>query len=201
MFAEFGNPITVVTKNRLVARDRADLAADRAAAVCLSVTILNPELGGKLAPRASRPAGPPAAVAELPAARVPAGVTVDPVIPGLTDHELPAILWAAAQAGPQFAGYVLLRLPLGVGPLFGDCLARHYPERRTKVLARVRDVRGGKLNDAGFGSRMSEEAELAGQIRELYRLSCRRVGLSKHFPELLAAAFPRPARTQSLLFE
>jgi DNA repair photolyase len=204
VFAEFRNPVTVITKNGLVARDRdllADLARDRAAAVCLSVTTLDADLAGRLEPRASRPAGRLAAVAELAAAGVPVGVMVGPVIPGLTDHELPAILRAAAQAGARFAGYTLLRLPLAVGPLFDDWLRRHCPDRREKVLGRVRATRGGVLNDARFGSRMRGEGELARQLRSLFALGCRRAGLSSRFPELSATAFRRPGGTQQLLFE
>jgi DNA repair photolyase len=116
--AEFRNPVVVVTKNHLVTRDAdllAELAAHRAAAVFLSVTTLDGDLARVMEPRASQPAGRLAAVAELARAGVPVGVLVAPVIPGLTDHELPAILAAAARAGARHAGYVLLRLPHGVG--------------------------------------------------------------------------------------
>src|SRR6516164_4617246 len=119
VLAEFRNPVGIVTKNRLVERDRdvlGDLARDRAAAVWLSVTTLDGSLAGKMEPRASQPAGRLAAITALADAGVPVGVLTAPVIPGLNDHELPAILTAARQAGARFAGYTMVRLPLGVAP-------------------------------------------------------------------------------------
>ena len=107
-----------------------------------------------LEPRAATPQRRLDAVATLAAAGVPVGVMIAPVIPGLTDHELPAILKAVAEAGARNAGFVPLRLPHGVSSLFDEWLQRHYPDRRDKVLNRVREMRGGKLNDPNFGSRM-----------------------------------------------
>jgi DNA repair photolyase len=128
-------------------------------------------------------------------------VLVAPVIPGLTDHEMPAILAEAAAAGARFAGYVLLRLPHGVADLFEDWLGRHFPDRKDKVLGRIRSLRGGRLNDPRFGVRMRGEGPLAGAVRDLFRLSCRRAGLRRGGPALSAAAFRRPGGTQRLLFE
>src|SRR5262249_2522513 len=155
-----------------------ELARHQAAAAFLSVTTLDADLAGKLEPRATRPAGRLEAIAALAAAGVPVGVLVAPVIPGLTDHELPAILEAAAPAGARHAGYVLLRLPHGVAGLFDEWLRRHYPARRDKVLGRLRSMRGGGLNDAAFGSRMTGQGELAGQIKALFALGCRKAGIS-----------------------
>jgi DNA repair photolyase len=118
-----------------------------------------------------------------------------------TDHELPAILAAAAKAGARCAGYVLLRLPHGLGPLFEQWLKQHYPERRDKVLSRLRDMRGGEIYDSRFGSRMTGQGELAEQIAALFALGCRRAGLTKRLPPLSTAAFRRPGGTQRLLFE
>jgi DNA repair photolyase len=204
VFAEFRNPVAVVTKNHLVTRDRdllAELAAHQAAAVFVSVTTLDSELARKLEPRATQPAGRLAAIAELARAGVPVGVMVAPVVPGLTDHELPAILAAAAKAGARCAGFVLLRLPGAVAGLFDDWLRRHFPERRDKVLGRLRDMRGGVLNDPRFGERMRGRGELAEQIRALFHLACRRAGIAGRFPPLSPAAFRRPGGTQRLLFE
>jgi DNA repair photolyase len=204
VFAEFRNPVGVVTKNHLVSRDRdllAELAGYQAAAVFLSITTLDGELANKLEPRASSPAGRLAAVEELSRAGVPVGVLVAPIIPGLTDHELPAILEAAAKAGAQCAGYTLLRLPYGLGSLFEEWLQRHFPARRDKVLSRLREMRGGAIYNARFGSRMTGQGVLAEQVAALFALSRRRAGIGERFPTLSTAAFRRPGGTQKLLFE
>lgn len=203
VLAEFRNPVVVITKNQLVTRDvdlLAGLATVRAAAAFLSVTTLDPHLAGLLEPRASRPCGRLAAIETLARAGVPAGVMVAPVIPGLNDHEIPSILAACSQAGATFAGYTLLRLPLAVGPLFERWLERHVPEKKARILGRVRDLHGGKLNDARFHHRMHGRGAGARLIADLFRLGCRRAGVNKGGPRLSTAAFRRPGRTQRLLF-
>ncbi|MFO0983434.1 MAG: PA0069 family radical SAM protein [Planctomycetota bacterium] len=195
VLAEFKNPVAIVTKNHLVARDvdlLQQLAQVDAAAVFLSITTLDDALCGVLEPRTSRPPARLAAIRELRAANVPVGVLVAPVIPALTDHALPAILAAAAAAGAQFAGYVVLRLPHGVRPLFERWLARHAPLKRAKVLGRLRDLRGGRLNDPRFGSRMTGEGAFAGEIAALFKLACRRAGIATQMPQLSTGAFRRP---------
>src|SRR6185503_13840138 len=140
VLAEFRNPIVIITKNHLVTRDLdflAELAANQCATVRLSVTTLDSDLAQAMEPRASLPNHRLAAIKALAAAGVPAGVMVAPVIPGLTDHEMPAILMAAAEAGARSAGYVVLRLPFGVAPLFEDWLTRHVPDKKEKVLGRI----------------------------------------------------------------
>ena len=157
VLAEFRQALVIITKNRLVTRDIdliGELARHGAAGVFLSITTLDPELAGRLEPRTTRPAGRLEAIAELAAAGIPTGVMVAPIIPGLTEHEMPAILAAAARAGARQAGYTMVRLPLGVAELFQDWLGRHYPDRKDKVLGRIRGVREGKLNDVRFGVRM-----------------------------------------------
>jgi DNA repair photolyase len=204
VLAEFRNPVAVVTKRHLVARDAdllAELARHQAAVVFLSITTLDRELARRMEPRASQPEGRLAAIEELAKAGVPVGVLVAPVIPGLTDHEMPAILTAAAQAGATTAGYILLRLPHGVAALFDDWLRQHYPARRDKVLQRLRAMRGGALNDPRFGSRMRGEGILAEQVRALFHLSRQRAGLDRGFSALSVAAFRRPGGTQGVLFE
>jgi DNA repair photolyase len=152
-------------------------------------------------PRASRPAARLAAIEALTKAGVPVGVMVAPVIPGLTDHELPAILRAARDAGAQSAGYVVLRLPYAVGPLFEAWLERHFPERKDKVLGRLRELRGGRLYDHRFGSRMRGEGPWAELLRNLFGLTCRQLGLNRRPTELSTAAFRRPGPQQRSLFE
>jgi DNA repair photolyase len=204
VLAEFRNPVTVVTKNHLVTRDAdllVDLAGHEAAAVFLSLTTLDEQLQQKMEPRASHPAGRLAAVEELSRAGIPVGVLLAPVIPGLTDHEIPALLQAAARAGARFAGYVMLRLPLGVADLFERWLVQHYPEKKDKVLGRIREVRGGHLNDPRFGSRMVGEGPIARMIREFFPLSRRQAGITGRGPHLSTAAFRRPGGEQRLLFE
>jgi DNA repair photolyase len=204
VFVEFRNPVGIVTKNHLVTRDSdllAELAHHQAAAVLLSITTLDSELARRMEPRASQPLGRLAAIEELTKAGVPVAVMVAPVIPGLTDHELPAILEAAAKAGARWAGYVLLRLPHGLGPLFEEWLQEHYPARRDKVLSRLRDMRGGAIYDAQFGSRMTGQGPMAEQIAALFAMGCRRAGLTEPFPKLSTAAFRRPGGKQLMLFE
>ncbi|HZN60806.1 MAG TPA: PA0069 family radical SAM protein [Planctomycetota bacterium] len=203
VFAEFRNPVSIVTKNHLVTRDTdllADLARHRAAAVFVSVTTLDGDLARAMEPRASAPARRLAAISTLAAAGVPVGVLIAPVIPGLTEHEIPAILAAAAKAGARHAGRVMLRLPFGVKELFDRWLERHEPGKRKKVLGRLRDVRGGRLNETAFGSRMRGEGPLADQIHQLFSATCLRLGISERGPELSVEAFRRPGPVQLGLF-
>lgn len=195
VLAEFRNPAGVVTKNHLVTRDLdilKELAGFRAAQVVLTITSLDPDLQQKLEPRASSPPARLEAVRELSRAGIPTGVLIAPVIPGLTDHEIPRILKAAQDAGAMFAGYVMLRLPHGVKELFQDWLGRHYPEKADKVLARIKQVRGGKLYKNGFGDRMRGEGLFAEMIRDVFQLTCKKLGLTRA-PELSTAAFRRPS--------
>lgn len=201
VLAEFRNPVVVVTKNYLVRRDAdllGTLAEHRAAAVSLSITSLDPELARRLEPRASHPRRRLAAIEALTAEGVPTGVLVAPVIPGLNEHEIPSILEAAAQAGATHAGFIVLRLPGGVGSLFEEWLEVHAPERKKRVLARLRDVRAGDLHDSRFGHRMRGQGPYAEQIRDLFELSRRKVGIEKRITRLSTAAFRRPHEQLSL---
>jgi DNA repair photolyase len=203
VLAECRNPCGVITKNHLVTRDidvLRELAAHNAAVVILSMTSLDNELSARMEPRASAPARRLAAIEELVKAGIPAGVMVAPVIPGLTDHEVPAILSAAASAGASAAGFVPVRLPLDVAPLFEDWLARHYPDRKDKVLNRIRDLRGGKLNDSNFHSRIVGQGPWADQLKALFDVAKRKAGLDRAFPELSAGDFRPPAGAQMTLF-
>jgi len=199
VLAEFRNPVFIITKNLLVTRDidlLADLARDNAAAVLLSITTLNADLARIMEPRAAQPAARLRAIKELTQAGVPSGVMVSPVIPGLTDHELPAIVEAAAGAGAQFGAMTPVRLPYGVADLFQKWLEQHLPDRKNKVLAQIRSVRGGKLNDSDFGSRMRGTGPFARQMAKMFAVACRRAGFPAHGPHLSIAAFRRPANAQ-----
>jgi DNA repair photolyase len=137
-----------------------------------------------------------AAVEVLANAGVPVGVLVAPVIPALNDHEMPAVLKAAKAAGAGWAGTEILRLPLTVAPIFEQWLERNFPEKKEKTLGRIRAIRGGKLNDPRFGSRMRGEGIFAEQISQMFRAARRKAGLAEEGPELSATAFRRPAGSQ-----
>jgi DNA repair photolyase len=203
VLAEFGNPCGVITKSHLVTRD-VDLLSDMArrdlVVVILSVTTLDADLSSRMEPRAASPKRRLAAIEQLSEAGIPTGVMVAPVVPGLTDHEMPAILSAAADAGASICGYVPVRLPLEVAPLFVDWLGRHYPDRKDKVLNRIRDLRGGKLNDANFHTRMVGQGVWSEQFKTMFELAKRRAGLDKPFPELSTEHFRKPPGPQMTLF-
>jgi DNA repair photolyase len=199
VLAEFRNPAIIITKNQLVTRDidlLGELARHQAAAVFVSVTTLDGELARKLEPRTTQPAGRLAAIRALADAGIAVGTLVAPVIPGLNDHEVPAIVEAAAEAGARYAGFVMLRLPHGLPLLFEQWLERHYPERKDKVLSRIRAIRGGRLSDPRFGSRMRGIAEM---IANLFKLATQKAGMTR-CPELSTASFRRPG-AQQMLFE
>jgi DNA repair photolyase len=202
---EARQPVIVVTKNALVLRDRdllAEMARHRLAAVFISVTTLDRDLAATLEPRTSSPTGRLRAIRELRAAGVPAGVMVAPIIPGLTDRETPAILRAAADAGAQAAGYVLLRLPLTVRPVFQEWLHRARPLAAGRVEAFIRSTREGQMNQGGFGVRMRGSGAMAEQIEQVFKVFRARLGLDGRLPEPDCTQFrpPRPVQGQIRLF-
>ncbi len=204
VLAECRNPVGIITKNALVTRDLdllEQLAEHDAVSVGVSITTLDAALHRVMEPRASAPGERLRAVERLARARVPVHVNVAPVVPGLTDHEIPRILEAAASAGARRAGMILMRLPHTVAPLFADWLDRHHPDRARKVLGRVRALRGGRLNDPRFGARMRGEGPFADQISQLFRVSVKRYGLDGPAPSLSTAAFRRPPGPQLGLFD
>jgi DNA repair photolyase len=203
VLAAFRNPVVIVTKNHLVTRDidlLKELASFNAAAVCVSVTTLDAELARVMEPRTSTPANRLEAISALAQAGVPVRALMAPIIPGLTDHEIPSVIQAAAAAGARCAGYVALRLPHGVGELFEGWLEEHFPDRKKKVLNRIREMRGGKLNDSNFGTRMKGEGVFAEQIKAMFTLACRRSGMEVGGVELSTDAFRRPGHAQLSLF-
>ena len=197
------NPVAVVTKNALVTRDLdhlTRLAEHRAVVVWMSVTTLDPELARKMEPRTSHPAKRLEAIAALAEAGVPVGGLVAPVVPALNDHEIPAILEAVAGAGATFTRYVMLRLPGAVAGVFGDWLEAAYPDRRERILSRIRDLRGGRLNDPRFGTRGRGEGVFAEQTRALFHGARKRAGLARSAPALSTESFRRPRTDQLDLF-
>ena len=201
VLAQFRNPVAIITKNHLVTRDidiLRELAACNAAAVNVSVTSLDPTSQRVLEPRTTSPQGRLDTIGQLRAAKIPVGVMVAPIIPGLTDHELPKILDASAKAGAQFAGYTIIRLPWAVAPLFAHWLEEHFPDRKEKVLRRIRHLRGERLNNSQWHKRMTGEGIFAEQIASLFKIACRRAGVVAR-PTLSCKSF-RGSTTQLSLF-
>ena len=201
VLAKFRNPVAIITKNRLVTRDADvlnELAKYEAVAVNLSVTSLDPNLQRVLEPRTSSSQARLDAIKHLRSAGIPTGVMVAPVIPGLNDHEIPKILDACAKAGAQFAGYTIVRLPWGVAPLFEHWLEEHFPDRKEKVLGRIRHLRGDRLNNSQWHTRMSGEGIFAEQIASLFKVGCQRAGMRER-PKLSCDSFQR-STTQLRLF-
>lgn len=202
VLAEFGHPVSMITKNHLVTRDLdllSALARQGAAEASISITTLDPELARVLEPRASAPSRRLAAVEELARAGVPVRVMMAPVIPGLTDHEIPAVVAAAAGAGARDVCYVPVRLPGAVSDLFERWLETHYPGRKAKILERIRDLRGGKLNDPRFGSRMRGRGIFAETMRGMFAVAARKAGLDRRgMPPLSVSSFRRPGEQLSL---
>lgn len=201
VLADFRNPVTIITKNHLVTRDIdlfAELASFNAVYINVSVTTLENSLSRQMEPRASAPALRLKAIEALAKAGVPVGIMIGPVLPGLTEHEIPAILESVANAGARSAHYTMLRLPYGVKDLFQTWLHTHYPDRASKVLQRVRDVREGQLNDAEFGTRMTGTGVYADQIAQMFSLYKKKHGLDRRYPRLSTAAFRRDARDRQM---
>lgn len=201
VLAEFRNPVVIITKSFLVTRDidyLSTLARCHAAAVLVSVTTLDAALARAMEPRAASPRKRLEAVALLAQAGIPVGVNLAPVIPGLTDEEIPAIVQAAAQAGAGFAGMQPVRLPHGVKELFIAWLDDYLPQSKNKILNRIQSIRGNKLNDSRFGTRMRGEGEFARQIAALFDSACRKAGIRTTPPPLSVDHF-RAAATAAQL--
>jgi DNA repair photolyase len=199
VMVEFRQPVGIITKNFLVTRDvdlLAELARHGCVVVNVSVTTLDADLAGQLEPRAARPEHRLRAIKLLSDAGVPVNVLVAPIIPGLTDHEMPAILDAVAAAGARRASYVVLRLPFAVKDIFLDWLDQHFPSKKERVVSRIRELRGGKLYNATFGERMRGEGIFAEQIKLLFTVAARRAGLNQTEIKLSTAHFRRPGGTQ-----
>ncbi|PBB87369.1 radical SAM protein [Mesorhizobium sp. WSM3876] len=176
-----GHPVGIVTKSALVTRDIDILSrmAERGLAkVALSVTTLDRMLARTMEPRASTPTKRLEAIRQLSDAGIPASVMVAPIIPGLTDPELERILDSARAAGAREAGYVVLRLPLEVAPIFKDWLLRHYPDRYRHVMSLIRSMRDGKDYDSEWGKRMKGAGPYAWQIGRRFEIAAKRLGLN-----------------------
>ena len=202
---EARQPVAIITKNALVLRDLdllAELAALRLVEVNVSLSTLDAGLARAMEPRTSSPDARLRALRELSAAGVPARIMVAPIVPGLNDSSIPEVLAAAAEAGAQSAGYVLLRLPLAVLPIFQAWLEQYVPEKRARIEALVRSTRGGELNDSTFGKRMRGAGTYAQQIAQTFGVFRRRYDLQQRLPELDVSQFraPREVSGQMRLF-
>jgi len=203
VLARARHPVAIVTKSDLVVRDLdilAPMAAAGLARVMVSVTTLDPTLARRMEPRAPRPALRLAAIRRLAGAGVPTGVMAAPMIPGLNDDGLEAVLEASAAAGAASAGYVLLRLPLEIKDLFAEWLATHYPDRAARVLSLVRQTRGGRLYDSAWRARMHGQGPVADLLKRRFALACKRHGLNRGDWTLDTTRFRRPS-AQGELFD
>jgi DNA repair photolyase len=192
---ECKHPVSIVTKSALVVRDidiLSDMARDGLANVTLSVTTLDPELARTMEPRAPAPVRRIETIKALSAAGIPTGVMAAPIIPAINDMELERILDAAAGAGATSAAYVLLRLPLEIKDLFEEWLMAHYPQRALRVMALVRDTRGGKNYDSRWGTRMKGEGPYAEMIARRFALATRRLNLNRQRTKLRTDLFRPP---------
>jgi DNA repair photolyase len=197
VLAEFKNPTFIITKNALVTRDidiLQELATVNGIMVFISVTTLDQDLCSVLEPRTSRPQARLRTIETLVKAGIPVGVNVAPTIPGLTDHEMPSILKEASEAGATQAGYTVLRLPWSVAPLFEQWLTSHKPDRKEKVLSQIRSLRGGKLYDANFDSRMRGVGAFAENLKQMFHIYCAKYGLNKKSMDLSSDHFARPPK-------
>lgn len=202
ILATYLNPVVIITKNALVTRDidiLQKLAARNAVHVVISITTLEPELARFMEPRASSPALRLAAIEQLRSAGIRVSVNMAPIVPGLTDHEIPSVLEAAASAGALTANYVMLRLPYGVKDLFENWLENHYPFKKDKVLNRIRHIRKGKLNSAEFGERMEGQGIFAEQVAIMFKQYTKKYSLDRHLPPLSTMHFKKPVKAGSQL--
>ena len=203
VLSDCNHPASIITKNDLILRDRdllKRMAESKTVVVNVSVTTLNSELAGKMEPRTSRPHRRLHTIEKLSDAGVPVNVMVAPVVPGLTDHEIPDILQAASEAGACSASYVMLRLPRDVKTLFQNWLDEELPEKKNKVMNRIREIRDGDLNDTTFHRRMKGEGTFAEQVSSLFSVGCKQAGLNDAPPELCTDAFEPPSGPQKKLF-
>ncbi len=192
VFLKYRNPVGIITKNALILRDLdllKELAAHKLVAVTISITSLDPALISRMEPRTSTPENRLKSIRTLADAGIPVGVNCAPIIPGLTDEEIPEMLRRSAECGARSGHYILLRLPYAVKELFVEWIEREFPQRANKVLHRIRETRDGALSDPRFHSRMSGEGEVAKAIAELFELACKRYGLNQRSTMLSTSGF------------
>ncbi len=203
VLAECDHPITITTKSDRVTRDidlLGPMAAKGLAAVMLSITSLDPKVARTVEPRAPHPERRLAAVAKLRAAGIPTFVSLSPIIPQITDHEVEHIMERAAQAGALGCFYLPVRLPHEVAPLFRAWLDEHFPDRAAKVMATIQSLRGGRDNDPNFHTRFRGQGPWADLLRTRFKIAAKRFRLDQPFPPLRRDLFRPPAGDQGELF-
>jgi DNA repair photolyase len=203
LLVETRHPTFITTKSDRILHDidlLADLARDRLVAVMLSVTSLDPKVARTLEPRAPHPLRRLEAIRKLADAGIPVTASISPVIPAITDHEIEALVARAAQAGAREVSYIPVRLPHEVAPLFRAWLDTHYPDRAGKVMAIIRDMRGGRDNDPEFGTRMRGQGVWADLIRTRFSKARKRAGLGAEKLVLRTDLFRPPEGAQMRLF-
>ncbi|MBP7514372.1 MAG: PA0069 family radical SAM protein [Flavobacteriales bacterium] len=200
---EFRQPVAMITKNALILRDLdllAEMASMGIASVAISLTTLNEELRRVMEPRTSTGANRVRTIEELTKAGVPTMVMTAPIIPAMNQHEIPALLEAAAGAGALGAGYTIVRTNGAVKPVFDNWLREHFPDRAAKVIAQVSAMHGGAMNDSTFGRRMKGEGEFAKAVKRIFHITHRRVFAGRTIPPLRTDLFRRPPAGQLDLF-
>ena len=199
----YKNPVSVITKNKLVQRDidiLKDLAKEKLVTVTISVTSLDSKLCRQMEPRTASPIKRLETIELMAKNNIPTGVNVAPIIPGLNDEEIPNILKAASERGALYAGYIMLRLPYQVKDLFIDWVQREFPDRAKKIINKIKEMRNGKLNSSEFGERFSAKGEQAEAIHNLFYLSCEKYGLNKERIAIEAENFINSYNNQLDLF-
>ncbi|AEC18636.1 DNA repair photolyase [Pusillimonas sp. T7-7] len=201
---EFNHPVAITTKSASITQDidmLAYMASKNLVRVYMSVGSLDGSIARTLEPRASAPGARLNALRKLAQAGIPTGVIVAPVIPALTDHDMEKILFSAKDAGAQYAAYVLLRLPLEISELFREWLAAHHPLKEAHVMNLIKQMRGGKVYDADFRTRMKGSGIFADLIRQRFQKACTKAGLNPdrraHLTALSTADFLRPTQAGS----
>jgi DNA repair photolyase len=200
---KFRNPVSIITKNSMVERDidiLTQLADLELVTVTLSITTLDKNLAHKMEPRTSSPEMRLNTIKQLSGDKIPAGVNVAPVIPGLNDKEIPNVIKKASENGATHAGYIMLRLPYSVKDIFTNWINKEFPDRANKILNSIREMRDGKLNSSEFGKRFSGNGELADTIKILFNISCRKYGMNKRPYNLTTQYFTGRSSRQMELF-
>jgi len=198
----FNHPVAIVTKGTLIERDidiLADMATRNLVRVGVSVTTRDPVLSRRMEPRAPAPARRLETIRRLSEAGIEVRIMTSPVVPGLTDHELEALLAAGRDAGARAASWIMLRLPREVAPLFREWLAAWYPDRAGRVMRLVREMHGGKDYDARWGHRMRGQGAHARMIARRFDLAVKRLGLATRLPDLRTDRFAVPPQEDDQL--
>ena len=200
---EFRQPVAMITKNALILRDLdllSEMASMGLASVAISLTTLNEDLRRVMEPRTSTGANRVRTIEALTQAGVPTMVMTAPIIPALNEHEIPALLQAAADAGALGAGYTIVRTNGAVKHVFDNWVHEHFPDRASKVIAQVSEMHGGTMNDSHFGRRMKGEGEFARSVHQLFRVSHDRAFRGRTMPAMNTQLFQRPPEGQLELF-